>query len=201
LWGILNGAHFLAATLVGVASVVVLSRESARRVPVLVRLGVVLVLAAVAAVVYDTGESSLGQFGYALAGFGALAILLVGGPPLSLGSAVLGGIAIAVLAGLLFLLAEGWSWLLLAGLAVLSLLAALYALLALRWSRLLIGLGKPAYSAFFDHDDPPFYKSFLRVDVRDGAVEITCFGVKDEHSPTELVDRVKWSAKDGWTSA
>ena len=45
-----------------------------------------------------------------------------------------------------------------------------------------------AFSAFFDFDDPPFFKSFLRLDVSDGLARLRCFGVTgwsgDEDAPS-----------------
>ena len=52
-----------------------------------------------------------------------------------------------------------------------------------------------AFSAFFDFDDPPFFKSFLEVEVRRGSeVVITCWGVSGFEADAErpiLVDRVR----------
>jgi hypothetical protein len=38
-------------------------------------------------------------------------------------------------------------------------------------------------SPFFDWDNPPFFKNFLRIEVRDGTLTIRCYGV------TGCVDR------------
>jgi hypothetical protein len=50
------------------------------------------------------------------------------------------------------------------------------------------------FSSFFDFDEPPFFKSFLRIDVRRDAVRLRCFGVTgwqtDEDDPP-LEDEVE----------
>jgi hypothetical protein len=51
-----------------------------------------------------------------------------------------------------------------------------------------------AFSAFFDFDEPPFFKSFLRLDARPDALRLRCFGVTgwqaDENDPS-LEDEVE----------
>ena len=51
-----------------------------------------------------------------------------------------------------------------------------------------------AFSAFFDFDDPPFFKSFLRVDVTSTALRLRCYGVTgwraDEDDPA-LEDEIE----------
>jgi hypothetical protein len=49
-------------------------------------------------------------------------------------------------------------------------------------------------SPFFDWDDPPFFKNFLRLDVRAGELDVTCYGVRgcvcDDHEGAAVEDRV-----------
>lgn len=48
-------------------------------------------------------------------------------------------------------------------------------------------------SPFFDWDDPPFFKNFLRIDVRDGRLDIACHGVtgcRDHEGTPTLEDCV-----------
>jgi Calcineurin-like phosphoesterase len=60
------------------------------------------------------------------------------------------------------------------------------------------------FSGVFDFNDAPFFKSFLRVDVGDGELKLTCYGVSgfsfgERHPPIE--DSARWTLADGWTTA
>lgn len=61
-------------------------------------------------------------------------------------------------------------------------------------------LGETVYSALFDHNDQPFFKSFLRIDVDAGDVKIYCFGVAEENEPATVEDHVRWNGSR-WTDA
>jgi hypothetical protein len=65
--------------------------------------------------------------------------------------------------------------------------------------RVLYG-GETVYSAIFDFNDAPFYKSFLRIDVSKGDLTISCFGVTDVGN-VRLEDEVRWHRVRGWTKA
>jgi hypothetical protein len=63
-------------------------------------------------------------------------------------------------------------------------------------------LGETVYSALFDYNDQPFFKSFLRIDVDGGDVKIYCFGVAEEIEPATVEDHVRWNAgRSRWTDA
>jgi hypothetical protein len=54
------------------------------------------------------------------------------------------------------------------------------------------------FSPFYDWDTPPFYKSFLRVDVHDGSAHVTCLGVTgcretEDDPPVEDQFDLTWS--------
>ena len=51
---------------------------------------------------------------------------------------------------------------------------------------------------------PPFFKSFLRIDVASGEVAITCHGVsgaKKVDAKREPEDEMRWTPASGWTFA
>jgi hypothetical protein len=54
-------------------------------------------------------------------------------------------------------------------------------------------LGETVYSALFDYNDQPFFKSFLRIDVEGGDVKLYCFGVAEENEPATVEDHVRWN--------
>lgn len=66
-------------------------------------------------------------------------------------------------------------------------------------SYLYIG-GETAYSALFDSNDQPFFKSFLRIDVDGQEVKIYCFGVAEENEPATVEDHLRWDG-ERWTDA
>ena len=56
------------------------------------------------------------------------------------------------------------------------------------------------YSALFDYNDQPFFKSFLRIDVDGDELKLYCFGVVEETVPATVEDHVRWDGKR-WTEA
>ena len=60
--------------------------------------------------------------------------------------------------------------------------------------------GETAYSALFDSNDQPFFKSFLRIDVDGDAVRIYSFGVAEENADATVEDHVRWDGTR-WTDA
>jgi hypothetical protein len=64
-------------------------------------------------------------------------------------------------------------------------------------ARILYG-GETVYSAIFDFNDAPFYKSFLRIEVSQENLTISCFGVTKAND-VKLEDELRWHRKRGWT--
>jgi len=60
--------------------------------------------------------------------------------------------------------------------------------------------GETAYSALFDSNDQPFFKSFLRIDVDGDKVKIYCFGIAEENADATVEDHVRWDGAR-WTDA
>jgi hypothetical protein len=60
--------------------------------------------------------------------------------------------------------------------------------------------GETIYSALFDYNDQPFFKSFLRIDVARDEVTIYCFGVAEEGADATVEDHLRW-AGGRWTDA
>ena len=260
LWDVIGAATFFGAATVAALALVVLPREAARELPVWGRALAVGALVVLAVVLANTGDSLVWEFLTGMAAFGALAVLLVGGPPITLLSSGLAGVAIGALAVLLWAIEAGFFWLVLGGLGVGAGAFTLYVTVALRWvlavggkvdgdqaagyvagllsgvptrtaapaggggwarirehaarqslkallprpgrrRRLLLYGGETMYSALFDYNDQPFLKSFLRVEVRGGAVKIYCFGVTAEDATPTVEDHVKWDPALGWTTA
>ena len=60
------------------------------------------------------------------------------------------------------------------------------------------------YYPYWDWDEPPFFKCFLRVDATPDEIRIRCFAAtgcaEHEHDPP-LEDEVVWTAAGGWSSA
>jgi len=60
------------------------------------------------------------------------------------------------------------------------------------------------YYPYWDWDQPPFFKSFLRVDATEEEIRIRCFAVtgcgEHEQDPP-LEDEVRWSSESGWGEA
>jgi hypothetical protein len=65
--------------------------------------------------------------------------------------------------------------------------------------RLLLYFGETVYSALYDYNDQPFFKSFLRLETRDGAVKVYCVGVADEELAT-VEDHVSWDPVRKWST-
>lgn len=61
-------------------------------------------------------------------------------------------------------------------------------------------LGETVYSALFDYNDQPFFKSFLRIDVDGDEVKIYCFGVAEEKADATVEDHIRWDGSR-WTDA
>jgi hypothetical protein len=61
-------------------------------------------------------------------------------------------------------------------------------------------LGETVYSALFDYNDQPFFKSFLRIDVDGDEVKIYCFGVAEENAAATVEDHVRWDGSR-WSDA
>jgi hypothetical protein len=60
------------------------------------------------------------------------------------------------------------------------------------------------YYPYWDWDEPPFFKSFLRVDAGPGEVRIRCVAVTgcgehEERPPVE--DDLRWTPAGGWAPA
>jgi hypothetical protein len=268
-WGELEEPELLAGIVIAGLAPIILPRERVRALGPLVKGAIVFLLAVAAAWIWDGQlfeNDWLNAFSVALAGFAAVAILLIGGPPLG----ILMGVVTLVLVGLLGLLVlaikEGLSAVAIAVVAGLLLLFSLRYFYALRWLLLfggkvtadraakhvadlldvapvravlpavlpagLIGallrrfpawlkarsarkkseallpsegkgrllfFNETIYSAVFDMNDAPFFKSFLRVHVDSDEVRIFCFGVADEAQVT-LEDYVEWTPEEGWVS-
>ena len=59
------------------------------------------------------------------------------------------------------------------------------------------------YYPYWDWDEPPFFKSFLRVDVTEEEIRIRCFaatGCAEHESDPPLEDEVRWSPAHGWAT-
>jgi hypothetical protein len=248
-------ALFVAAMVVGVVSIPVLTREPMRRTGDLVRAVAVVVLTSLALFLQSiAGDRWIVHFSVALLALAALAVLLVGGPRLKLRQSVYSGLAVAAVSFLLLVIVLGFSWLIVLGLFVLVSGFTLLAAYQLRWvlafgtdvdadkaaeymAELLSDEGRPmkakrgkasidrrtrgklnalfaghgkrsylyvggetAYSALFDSNDQPFFKSFLRIDVDGAEVKIYCFGVADETALATVEDHVRWNGSC-WTDA
>jgi hypothetical protein len=61
-------------------------------------------------------------------------------------------------------------------------------------------LAETLYSALFDYNDQPFFKSFLRIDIDGDELKLYCFGVAEESIPATVEDHVRWDGKR-WTEA
>jgi Calcineurin-like phosphoesterase len=71
-----------------------------------------------------------------------------------------------------------------------------------RISRLPHGRLGSAYYPFWDRDDPPFFKSFLRVEADGAGVLIRCFaatGCGEHEQAPPLEDVCRWDAVRGWS--
>ena len=77
--------------------------------------------------------------------------------------------------------------------------AGRWGLLRSRWTRPLYPL-EVVYSAVFDHNQQPFFKNFLRVDVDGDQVTIYCFGVVEEGARPTVEDHIRWDGSR-WTEA
>jgi hypothetical protein len=75
----------------------------------------------------------------------------------------------------------------------------LWGLLRSNWTRPLYPL-EVIYSAVYNHDEQPFFKNFLRVDVDGDRVKIYCFGVVEELARPTVEDHVHWDG-NRWTEA
>ena len=248
-------ALFVAAMVIGVVSIPVLTREPVRRTRGLVRAAAVLVLAGLALFLQSVaGDRWTVHFSVTLLALAALAVLLVGGPRLKLRQSIYAGLAVAAVSLLLLIIVLGYSSLILLALFLLVSGFTLLAAYQLRWvlacgtdvdadkaaeymaellseegspmkpkrgdasidrqtrgklnalfaghgkrSYLYIG-GETAYSALFDSNDQPFFKSFLRVDVDASEVKIYCFGVAEETAAATVEDHVRWNGTC-WTDA
>jgi hypothetical protein len=76
---------------------------------------------------------------------------------------------------------------------------------ALRFSRLPVGrIYQRFFSEFSDWDDPPLFKSFLRVDAARDGVRIRCFaatGCREHEESPPVEDDFSWTPAAGWASA
>jgi hypothetical protein len=259
---IVDARIFFAGAAVAAAASILLPREVVRAVPVALRAIAIIGLAVLAAAVYEAGTSDWTEAWAAVAAFGAVAILLIGGPPVGLKTGFIAAGTIALLAGVLWTIEDGWFEFVLLGLGLLLSLFTIYALLALRWVLvggnnvdpdeaashvagllatlpvravgapaaasgvvqrivshatgkalsallpkkggdrrfLLYFFGETVYSALYDSNEQPFFKSFLRLEARKGEVKIYCLGVPDEGSVT-FEDHVAWRRHRGWSTA
>jgi hypothetical protein len=245
------GEHSYLAGIVGAVAIPVLALERAREIKLRYRVVVALGLFVVAAIFADWKpvDSVMWDIVRELTVLGGIALLLVGGPRLNRKSSLVGSAAVLALTALVFALYKGWSWIVIALLALGLTLFALYALVLLgavlvaggdidpdqaaesmasegqhpvrrpegaetpglvgRWK--LAGLrpgkrsrflypGETIYSALFDYNDQPFFKSFLRIDVAHDDVKIYCFGVAEEGADATVEDHLRW-AGGRWTDA
>jgi hypothetical protein len=57
------------------------------------------------------------------------------------------------------------------------------------------------YYPYWDWDEPPFFKSFLRIDATDEEIRLRCFaatGCGEHEADPPLEDEVHWTAETGW---
>jgi hypothetical protein len=76
---------------------------------------------------------------------------------------------------------------------------------ALRFSHLPVGrIYQRFFSEFSDWDDPPLFKSFLRLDMTRESVRIRCFaatGCREHEQSPPVEDDFSWTPAGGWVSA